>query len=287
MSENGCLSESQVKEGISAVLDSALKVASAVKGTQIGIAIIGFNSQSRVICEPREINSTSVSEIKSKLQSYKSEGQTKIISGFDHATKTLESMARQNRKAVQVLVLLTDGEEGNVSKSDVASIHTRLAAIKAKLFAIGIGVNHKKETLRLIAPTGGKFTGTYIDTTVEGQSIVKAISTVYQQAIASFSQLVLVSSQLAAGTWSVDGKLSTRAGEESKCELGVLSEGKESVKQITIHPEKLAERLDLAELSFQLSFTDPTGRKGSLSLPWNPDFIIDPKIIADTSSVGK
>ena len=109
----------------------------------------------------------------------------------------------------------------------------------------------------------------------------------YQQAIASFSQLVLVSSQLVAGTWSVDGELSVEAGEESKCELGVLSEGKESVKHVTIHPEKLEGPLDSEKLSFQLSFTDPTGRKGSLSLPWNPNFIIDPKIIVSTSSVRK
>ncbi len=277
--------EEAVKKGVNDVLTSAQKVVNALEGAKIEIAIVGFSSKPTTISNPTKIIRTtdgkmrSVEEIRTKLDSYRSSGTTDILAGLKLATTNLERMAKRNKDGVHALILLTDGED-TLDQKKIVPIHTRLAAARAQLFAIGIGACHKKETLRQIAPTTGKFRGTYIDTTLGIETIESAISKIYGQAIAVFRNLVLRSPQLGVGTWSVlDNARSLTAGE-SGCELGPLSGEKKRVHFIKIHGEKLPSPLDLSRVRFDLTFEDPRGRKGKLSLPWRPNTIIDPEIVS-------
>ena len=270
--------EEAVKRGVNRVLTSALRVIETINGAQIGIAIIGFSRSAYTICEPTQINSSNIDEIRRNLNEYRSNGGTKIINGLKEATTRVEGMARSNKNAGHTLILLSDGDE-KLSQSKVDAIHTRLIAAKVRLFAIGIGEGHDKATLKKIAPESGRFRGTYIDTTLRGKTIEGAIATIYEQAVAVFSSLVLSTAQLAAGTWSVDNVFSVRANKRSACQLGSFTEERGIVKTVQIHADRLREPVDLSGVSFKLAFTDPQGRKGTMSLPWNPGPIMDPKIL--------
>ena len=205
-------------------------------------------------------------------------GGTKIIAGLEKATSMIEKMAQEDKDATHTLILLSDGDE-TLKVSKVQPIHTRLAAVKARVFAIGIGEKHKKETLKLIAPKTGKFKGRYIDTTIEGNTIGSAISTIYEQAIAVFSNLVLSCSQLETGQWSVGDADSIEGEGQSEYQLGSFTGEKGIVKTIKISKHRQGS-LDLSKVSFKLTFTDPRGREGALFLPWNPNFIINPEILS-------
>ncbi|NGX47560.1 MAG: hypothetical protein K1000chlam3_00939, partial [Chlamydiae bacterium] len=260
--------EAEVKNSVNSVLNSAQKVVETLKGANIKIAIVGFSGVATIICEPtmltRENGKNSPIEgIRANLKGYRSSGGTSIFAGLEEATTKLEGMANENKKTVHTFILLTDGEE-TLDPSKVVPIHKRLTAVNAQLFAIGIG-NHKKETLKIIAPKTGKFTGTYIDTTLGKETIESAISKIYIQALAVFRDLVLSSSQLDAGTWSVNNIPSVKTGEQSKCELGSLSEGTKMDRMIQIHGVNLDSTLELSTVKFDLTFKDPQGRKGKLS----------------------
>lgn len=270
--------EGAVKVGVNRVLDSATRVVEAIKGAQIEIAIVGFNSRANVICEPTKISRSSLDEIKRKLQGYHSEGTTTIIAGLDQATTTLEEMARKEPERVHTLILLSDGDE-DLDERVIQPIHERLRRVNAQLFAIGIGDRHKKVTLQKIAPERGRFTGTYIDTTDGRETIESAIAKIYEQAVATFSDLVLSTSQLEAGAWSVDRDRSVEREGRSVCQLGSFTENEKMAKRIQIHSDRLREQLDLRDVSFDLALTDPRGRKGTMQLHWRPDTIIDPAIL--------
>ncbi|QVL57652.1 MAG: VWA domain-containing protein [Simkaniaceae bacterium] len=267
-----------VKAGVNQVLDSALRVVNAIEGAQIEIAIVGFDNAAKIICEPTKVLASSLDQIKRKLADYKSGGMTKIIAGLDQATTKLEEIAKRDTNRVHTLILLSDGDE-NLSKEAIQPIHTRLAKVNAQLFAIGIGRGHDQETLQKIAPETGRFRGTYIDTTLEDVTIENAITSIYEQAVAVFSELVLSTTQLAAGAWSVNGDRSGEVERKSVCHLGSFTEERGVVKRIEIHSARLGEKLDLADVVFDLAFKDPRGRAGTMKLHWNPNTVMDPEIL--------
>lgn len=271
--------ERDVKKGVSDVLERAAQVAQTVEKAKIRIAVVGFSSSATTICEPMEITSRNVYQISGLVNGYRSNRSTDLYSGLVAAVETVESMRRD--ATTHTLILLTDGEV-NIAQEKVREIHQRLAAANAQLFAIGIGERHTKDTLRNLAPTTGGFTGTYIDTTERGQTIVGAISSIYEQTMAVFNQLELRTSQLGAKQWSVGGHASIKKGDYSVCALGNMSEKNQEDRVIEIHPNAFSSRFDLSQLSFQLVFKDPEGKDGIISIPWKANAVIDPSIIKAT-----
>lgn len=284
--------EQAVKRGVSRVLDSAQKVINASKGAAaISIAIIAFNSDSKVITPATKLvpqnngsqKNLPIAKIKKDLKAMNSDGGTKILDGLEKATEELEKVAKVNRAASQTLILLTDGGDELVLKR-ISSLHKRLASSQVKLFAIGIGAGHDKEVLRGIAgdntviDTKSGFKGTYIDTTLGEDTIESAISDIYNQALASFNKLQLTSPQLEPGTWSVLNTPMTVENGVSICRLGSLQEEEELFKVIEIHGERLTRPVNVSEVTFDLTFEDPRGRKGQVSLPWNQKTTITPEI---------
>lgn len=270
--------EQAVKAGVDRVLDSAARVVDAGKGAQIELAILGFATDAGVICEPTKIQASSLGEIKGKLQGYCSGGGTKIITGLGRATTTLEEMARKEPGRTHTLILLSDGDRP-LSDQAIQPIHERLRRVNAQLFAIGIGIGHDKKALQKIAPKTGRFTGAYIDTTTGEETIESAIAKIYEQALATFSELTLSTTQLEAGAWSVNGVDSIEQDGRSICPLESFTEDEVLEKRIQIHSDRLRERLDLWSVSFDLAFTDPRGRKGTIQLHWRPDTVMDPAIL--------
>ena len=271
--------ERDVKKGVSEVLESAAQVAQTVEKAKIRIAVVGFSSSATTICEPIEITDRNVHQISGLVNGYRSNGSTDLYSGLVAAVEKVESMRRA--ATTHTLILLTDGEV-NIAQEKVREIHRRLAAANAQFFAIGIGERHTKDTLRNLAPTTGAFKGTYIDTTERGQTIVGAISSIYEQTMAVFNQLELRTSQLGANQWSVGGHVSMKKGDYSVCALGNMSEKNQKDRVIEIHPNAFSSRFDLSQLSFQLVFKDPDGKDGIISIPWKANTVIDPSIIKAT-----
>lgn len=276
-----------VKKSVKKLLDSAQKVIDASNGANIEIAIIGFEDTATVITHPVKITPTEkgkkesevVSKVKAQVESLSPGGGTSIYRGIESGMNELEKIAKANRSGSHTIVLLTDGDD-HVHDSQIDSIHKRLGAVQAKLFAIGIGKSHRKSMLEQIVDNGkGAFKGTYIDTTLGIDTIESAISTIYSQAIASFTDLELSSSHLQEGTWSVDDKPSVRGDGKSICSLGNLSQGEERIEVVKIHSYELTDPLDLSKVELTLAFKDPKGRQGSIKLPWKPNAIIDPEIL--------
>ena len=268
--------EHDVKEGISGVLDSAAEVAQTIHA-KIKVAIVGFSSDATTICDPVSITNQTVQHVKGSVEDYTSGGGTNLYKGLIKAVEKVERM--RSDALTHTLIVLTDGEV-TIDPQQVHEIHGRLSAAKAQLFAVGIGGSHNKGTLQQLAPETGSFRGTYIDTTQHGQSIVGAISAIYEQTIAVFSQLELRTSQLGAGEWSVDGQVSKQSGPYSVCLLGSRSEEKQEETAIKIHSKALSSRFDLSDLSFELAFHDPDGKKGIINIPWEANTVIDPSILA-------
>ncbi len=251
--------ENQVKEGVLKVLtDAKLR---AEHGANFNIAIVGFASTALTISTPKNIKS--FDEIKKELECYKSSGGTSILAGLEEATNQLQTMAKVNQKATHIMILLTDGE-CNVVPAQVSPILTKLAAVNAQLFAIGIG-EYKEATLQTIAPNK------YLDTTKGTHTIVTAISQIYNHVIAQYSDIKLSTTQLKAGTWSVNRALSVARNGHSECDLGILTEGKRIEQFIQIHGEKLDSDLPLSTVKFDLSYKDPRGIPGQMTLRWRPD----------------
>lgn len=277
----------QVKTGLNKVLDSAQRVADAVEGTKIEISIVKFDSKAETICKPTLITPANQGKsplgvVRAAIGQLAPSGTTDIIAGLNEATANVEEMAKKNKAGSHTLVLLTDGDE-SLEQAKVSAIHTRLSAVNAKLFAVGIGEGHKKATLAQIAPDKGRFTGIYIDTSLKKETIEGAISKIYDQAVASFQKLTLRSSQLEAGTWSVNKVPSVKKETQTKCRLGSISEASKILRYIKIHWEKLKAPLNLSPLRFDLTFKDPKGRPGQMTLYWKPNCIIDPKIAKEAN----
>ncbi len=271
----------EVKKALGNLLKSAQGVVNKSAGAKISLAITGFNDTSSVVTPITELTSTNKKseEIEKQVKNLKFDGSTSILNGLEGATKELKTMAKANRAATHVLILLTDAEDDTKDTQRLSSIQATIASTSAMFFAVGIGKDHQKDILKKIVTYRG-LKGTYIDTTSGQDPIGSTVSKIYHQAIASFHELELTSPQLDAHAWSVINTPSAIENGQSKCKLGSLSEGKTLNKSITIHWDKLKDPLDLSTVSFTLTFTDPKGRKGQVSLPWNPTTTIDPAIVS-------
>jgi uncharacterized protein YegL len=271
--------EKAVKQGIQNVLDTTERTIEENPTARIEMAIVGFDKIARVISKPSKLdNKESIKKVRESVTSFSSNGCTSILNGLNLATSQLEEIAKKNPEGTHVFILLTDGEDSTLNSSNMQAIHSKLKGLKARLFAIGIQ-GHNQSTLKLVAPDKGLYTGTYIDASQDTQIITKTITQIFYQTIASY-MLEIRSKQLKVATWSLSGKASIEDTEgQSKCLIETLPEGSKVVKRIRIHTKKLEKPLDLSQIQFELIYTDLKGRQGSLSLPWNPNFILDPAII--------
>lgn len=284
MADNGRMDA--VKTALSNVLENAQGIVNASPEAQIKIAIIAFDDNAATINPGEKLtkkgSEKSIGEkILEQVLAINASGATQILKGVGEAANVQEKMANDNPSAAHTFVLLSDGEDG-VNAASLTSIHKKLANVNTRMFAIGIGKGHNQNTLKTIVAAdqdNPPFQGKYIDATQGGDTIVKAIKEIYEAAIASFNDLQLTSRQLAAGTWSVDGVISTVKGEETVCSLANIAEAGKRAHQIRIHAEDLQAPLELSNVTFTLKFVDPRGRKGQLDLPWNPNTVADPAII--------
>jgi uncharacterized protein YegL len=275
-----------VMNAMNTVLKSAQNVVNASKEAKISLAIIGFDTQAYVYTQATKltpiVNGSQdlppVQKIKNQLATLTSNGGTCIMTGLEKATEELENLSKLNPDSSHTLILLTDGDS-TVTAERISSVQTRLKALKAHLFAIGIGEGHKQSTLtQLTSSKTSRFKGTYINTTLGIETIESSILKIYAQAIASFQGFQLTSPQLPPGTWSVVNTSSVLENGQTKFNLGTLSEEEQLQKVIEIHGDKLAKPLDLASVGFQLTYLDPKGRLGKLHLPWKPNTTIDHQI---------
>ena len=152
-------------------------------------------------------------------------------------------------------------------------IRDRIKTVGAAFFAIGIGKGHANKLLKKIASRDKNFNGTYIDTT-KGETIKEVLGAIYTKATAIFKNLKLSFPQLKT-KWAVEGE--NISGNSHP--LGDLSKKGEIIKRVKILSENLESPLDLSKVSPQLSFEDPNGKKGTLSLPWGPNTVMDPAIL--------
>ncbi len=265
-----------VKSALNKVLDHAQSVVNGCPAAQISFEIIGFNTAWSVIAPLTNLTDgdkeSKMQAVKKQITALTPSGYTKILAGLDKASQDLTTTRSQGSRTI---VLLTDGND-SIDQGELSNIHARIASAGASLFAIGIGKEHKKATLKqIVTSKAGSFKGKYIDTTAGKETIKGAIAAIYGQAIASFSELELSATGLGQGTWTVIGAPTG----QTTCSLGPLSNGSALNKVIKINSDSLPASLDLSTVTFYLTFRDPKGRKGKISLPWNPTTIIDPAII--------
>lgn len=277
--------ETELKQAVKDVLDNAQGIIDHSKGATIEIAIIGFNNSASIISAPIKITPSdskqrAVDKIIANLNRVASNGGTSITAGLKEATNQLEEMSRKNPNGSHTLILLTDGDE-NLDQGEVSAIHTRLKKAHASLFAVGIGKDHKQETLETIAPQNGNFKGKYINTASGKETITSAISGIYKHVIAAAHKVKLRSSHLEAGSWSVDRFLSIKGKKGSKFKLEPIVEETPKIGYIKIRCGKLKGLLELSSLSFDLILKNPKGEKRTISVPWKPNTIIDPKLVND------
>jgi Mg-chelatase subunit ChlD len=276
-----------VRKALNAIVDHARKVVSASKEAKISFEIIAFETAARQIADLTSITSqgSEVEALHQKINVMVGDGGTSILSGLEMASQE-EKISRANGEAAPTIVLLTDGDD-NINPEHLSTIHLRLGKAQAKLFAIGIGDGHKKETLETIVTSkDGSFAGEYKDAKAGKKAIEKAITEIYGRAIDSFTQLELTAPGLKAGTWSVANTTSSEENGRVKFELGSLTEGEVLSKAIDIHWDKLPGPLDLANVKFCLTFIDPNGKKGQFYLPFNPNTTIHPRLIKRAKSLG-
>jgi Mg-chelatase subunit ChlD len=261
----------EVKRAVVVLLVDAQEAVTRSAEAKISLAITGFRTESTIVTPATQLTATNgkSENIKKQVEALRFEGGTQLLVGFEGAVIEAEKLSKANPLASHFVVYLTDG---NLEKHEVwddkklFSLQKRLTSISAKVFAVGIGKEHSEKILKQIA-TGNGFKGTYIDTSVDKNSIKHTIAAIYNQAIPTFQQLDL-SSSLPAGTWSVDHAISIAIKEQSKVSLGSLVEGGTLTKHIVIHGDKLKADLDLSTVFFNLTFKDPKGREGSRKLYW-------------------
>lgn len=277
--------EESVKMGVNQVLEDALNIVNTIPGSKIGTKIIGFDTTFRTIVEYVGVGSETIANVREKMNQYESKGETEILQALNGSISAIEELQGKNKKMMDVLVLLTDGDnvisrqKKEIDQKDIDAFHERLFATKARFFAVGIGNKHDKKTLGKLAPTSDKFTAEYIDVASKNDSIINAIQKIYQKMVSNGYTLRLTSLQLEPETWSVNDHYSLKEGDKSVADLGLLPEGVEKEVVIKIDGMKLKTDLDLSKVSFDLDFTDSFGKKGTISLPWEPHSKIIPRIL--------
>lgn len=279
-----------IQEALGAILEHAQGVVNKSSEARIGISIVKFENASEVVTPFSRVESsqgkkpeeTEVSKIKGKIQGLKPGGGTDILAGLDKAVEELTKTARSYPQSSHTLVLLTDGGSGIDSKR-LAAVHQRLMSNNARLFAIGIGNSHEKDKMKqIVGDEKSAFRGEYFDTTQPGVTIEGSINMIYQQAIASFKGLTLTSPQLPQGRWTIANATRTIVnGQQERFDLGSQDEGTVISRGIRIHSEQLPAPVDLSEVMFNISFIDPRGRRGTLTLPWGPTTNIDPQLLRE------
>lgn len=263
-----------VKEAMLAVLNDAKQRVDASQGVNIEIAIVGFNdTPSDIVLPTKLLPAKPLEELAKKINSLGFTGGTQILTGVEAAVEKLTDMAKKNRNGSHTLILLTDGEDDKsqshaIRAKRVSAIKDRLASHHANLFAIGIGKGHDQNTLTALTPN-------YVDTTKGTNTIQKAVATAYEQTLASFNALTLTTPHLPPGTWSLVRRPEAKDGNYI---LGTLKENETRVEFIQIHGERLPDPVDLSQVTFELSFKDPSGKPASVRLPWNPTSILIPEI---------
>ncbi len=263
-----------VKKALIAVLEDAQK---AVDGSfaKIRIAVGGFDKDWRSIVPITKVmpKENSIQAAKQQIANLRCSDSANILEGLKGALGQLKDMAVKDQKASHRLILLTDGQDNNYDEKKLLSIHKTFSKTLAKFFAIGIGEEHNRNVLEKIVSRCGR----YINTEKGGEAIESAISSIYQQSIASFQEVILATSQLAPVVWSNNNTCSSASGEgESICNWGNFSEGEKRTLYIRIDPCQLQSSLDLSKVFFNLRFLDPRGKKGCLRLPWKPNSVINP-----------
>lgn len=275
-SMNGARQKAVVK-AICDILESSKDLIRAPKNAKIRIAITAFNGQAESIQEMVQLSSSNIESIRKKVEAIRSEGNTAIIKGLQDGLKEVEKV----KNCEHTLIVLTDGEDQQLSLG-IEAIQERFASAKVKVFAVGIGGDHNKESLRkLVDSSGSKFEGKYIDMTQRTSTIADVVADIYAQAISSH-HLHLIA-PLEPGTWSMAGRESVKGSipHQSSCDMGLLSEGEEKTLEIRIHPDKLTTPIDLSKLAFTLS--NASGQ--SLRLPWSGNTIIDTDVIRAVSKL--
>jgi len=281
--------EAAVKEGVSRVLQSAQRVVDTIKGSSIEIAIVAFNDTAEVILQPTRITPTeggnnSIAKIEKIVKSYQSGSGTKIINGLRESITQLTRLTDGPSDRDHHLILLSDGDEP-LDGRDMVGIHHELEKLKANFHAIGIGENHKKETLQKLASSNGGFVGTYIDTSDKENPITieEAIEKIYNRAISPFKDMKLSTKQLEPGSWKLNRAASTKRRknrEGSECEIGSLMESTSQVSYLKILVDKIRQNpFDLKTVKFDLTYEDPKGNKGKQSFSWNPNPLLDTDLI--------
>jgi Mg-chelatase subunit ChlD len=271
-----------VKIALKAVLEDAQRAVSS--GAEIRWEVITFDDRAEIIPSSTGASFTDLKkgEVKiwADLQKQASNltpgnGGTEILAGLEVAATELI----KNNRGTPTIVLLSDGDS-NMDLKQLDSIHKRLARVQAKLFAIGIGQSHNKTTLERIV-NGKGFEGRYVSTST-GEELKQAIIRIYNQAISPFSDLTLSTNQLPLGSWDVRGRTIVTLDQKESCKLGSLPNGKTLKSFIRVLGNKLSSDFDLSTVVFNLTFTDPNGRTGTIQLYWNADTVIRPDILMAT-----
>ncbi|MBS0648126.1 MAG: VWA domain-containing protein [Verrucomicrobia bacterium] len=275
------------------IVDDASRVIAASKEAKISLEIIVFDDRAEQFLDFTALTSQSaeITQLKEKISQMKSRNLTKILLGLGMACDR-DRLNWASREGTPTVVLLTDGDE-TIVKNNLKPIHENLRAVKAKLFAIGIGRGHRKETLKTIInhqqdiSTGavGEY-GEYRDASAGSHAIRGAISEIYGRAIASFSQLELRASGLQGYSWSVAGATLLREHGEVRYFLGHLNEGEKLSKALDIYGDQFPSTIDLKHVTFYLSFTKPQGVREEISLAYNPDTLINGPLLKRAKALG-
>lgn len=278
-----------IKKALKEIVDDASKVIAASREAKISLEIIVFDDRVEQFLKLTSFTSqtTQAEELKSKIEEMKHRGGTNILLGLGMACEQ-DRLARAGSEGTPTVVLLTDGDE-TIKEDRLPPIHECLRDVKAKLFAIGIGHGHNQKTLKTIInsqkdiSTGsiGEY-GEYRDASAGSHAIRNAISEIYGRAIASFSQLELRASGLPARSWSVAGA----SFSNETYFLGHLAEGQKLSKAIDIHGAQIPSTVDLKNVTFYLSFTNPKGEREEISLAYNPDTVINGPLLQRAKTLG-
>lgn len=266
------------KETLIKVIKNAQEVINNSSNSNIEITIIGFNDNPTTITKPTKLtpvnNNTqnnTCEEIIKQIETLQPSGNTNIIKALETSIEKVNRISKKNPTASHTILLLTDGEQ-EIDSQDTTRIQDQLIEIKSNFFAIGVGNKHNRKFLTQVT-NSKKLNARYIDTTNSIETLGDEIFKIYKQTIAAFSDLKLTSSQLIPGSWSVSAnkRFHQMNNEGSECYLGNLSENEELINTIEIHRDK---HQSLSKVTFQLTFKDPNGRSGAITLPWKSDIII-------------
>jgi Mg-chelatase subunit ChlD len=274
-------SQSMEKEGrlravtttlIDTLIPQALEKIKGVTGAKIAFNIFTFNKKAEEILPPTELTEQSQKQIAEKLRKITLNGGTDIFSSL---SSIIQQIGKQERDKTlkEVVVILTDGED-KIAGKDPAPIHAAFNALKAETFAIGIGQEHQRETLKAIIPNKEN----YIDASKGGEEIKKGLEKIYNQVVVFSCPVTLTSSDLNADQVKIDGQPCAQKNGLLDCVLGEACEGKPLMKTIKISRKNLKAPLDLSKVSLQLKIPTHAGIE-EIPLQWNPSPVMDPAIL--------